>query len=135
MNDRAQAPVAVMWTFIALSTIFVSARLFTRLQLLNTIGLDDYIMALSLVLLQIFCLLWLRSEIITMCADHRLCLHKPCHCLCVCGNRRACLRPDERGAVASAAVQRGVLSASDPIVYDTEAGCGGSPGASHESGA
>lgn len=52
MNGRAQAPVAVMWTFIALSTAFVGARLFTRLQLLNTIGLDDYIMAFSLVILQ-----------------------------------------------------------------------------------
>ncbi|KAL1967283.1 hypothetical protein VTN77DRAFT_3329 [Rasamsonia byssochlamydoides] len=53
-DDRGSAILAIMWTFVALSTLFVAARLYTRFRILSTIGVDDYLIALSLVLGYVF---------------------------------------------------------------------------------
>jgi hypothetical protein len=44
------ATQGIIWAFVAVSTIFMVARLYTRLKIVNKIGLDDYLMAFSLVL-------------------------------------------------------------------------------------
>lgn len=43
------ATQGIIWTFVAVSTVFTAARLYTRLKIVNKIGLDDYLMAFSLV--------------------------------------------------------------------------------------
>ncbi|QKX64296.1 uncharacterized protein TRUGW13939_11470 [Talaromyces rugulosus] len=48
-HASAAACMAVIWTLTALSTLFIAARLYTRLRIVNTIGLDDYIMSASLI--------------------------------------------------------------------------------------
>ncbi|KAH8704232.1 hypothetical protein BGW36DRAFT_99434 [Talaromyces proteolyticus] len=48
------AIVAVIWTFVSISSILVAARLYTRLRIVNKIGLDDYIMAFSLICCHVF---------------------------------------------------------------------------------
>lgn len=48
-HASAAASMTVVWTLTALSTLFIAARLYTRLRIVNTIGLDDYIMSASLV--------------------------------------------------------------------------------------
>jgi hypothetical protein len=49
--DEVSRPVTegLIWTFVAISSLFVAARLYTRLRIVNKIGLDDYITAISLV--------------------------------------------------------------------------------------
>jgi hypothetical protein len=55
-QDRGLAVVAIMWTLVGISSLFIAARLFTRWKILNKIGLDDAIMTCSLVCdLSIFC--------------------------------------------------------------------------------
>lgn len=44
------ATQGIIWSFVAISTIFTFARLYTRLTIMNKIGLDDHLMAFSLVL-------------------------------------------------------------------------------------
>lgn len=43
------ATQGIIWTFVAISTIFTLARMYTRLKIVNKIGLDDYLMVFSLV--------------------------------------------------------------------------------------
>lgn len=43
------ATQGIIWTFVVVSTIFTVARLYTRLKMLNKLGLDDYLTAFSLV--------------------------------------------------------------------------------------
>jgi hypothetical protein len=43
------ATQGIIWAFVGVSTIFTVARLYTRLKIVNKIGLDDYLMAFSLV--------------------------------------------------------------------------------------
>lgn len=53
MTDEVSvgATQGIIWTFVVVSTIFTVARLYTRLKMLNKLGLDDYLTAFSLVLL------------------------------------------------------------------------------------
>lgn len=44
------ATQGIIWTFVVVSTVFTVARLYTRLKIMNKIGLDDYLMVFSLVL-------------------------------------------------------------------------------------
>lgn len=43
------ATQGIIWTFVVISTIFTVARFYTRLKIVNKIGLDDYLMIFSLV--------------------------------------------------------------------------------------
>jgi hypothetical protein len=48
-QHRGLAVVAIMWTLVGISSLFIAARLFTRWKIVNKIGLDDAIMTCSLV--------------------------------------------------------------------------------------
>jgi hypothetical protein len=49
-NDLGPAVVAVAWTFAALATAVVGARIYVRLRFLRTLKIDDYIILLTLLL-------------------------------------------------------------------------------------
>lgn len=46
---------AIIWAFVALSTVSMIARLYTRFKIVKVSGLDDYLMAISLVRLVLCC--------------------------------------------------------------------------------
>jgi predicted O-methyltransferase YrrM len=41
--------IAVVGTFTGISALFVAARLYVRIKLMRTIGLDDYLIVLAMV--------------------------------------------------------------------------------------
>uniref|UniRef100_A0A093VAF9 DNA-directed RNA polymerase subunit beta n=1 Tax=Talaromyces marneffei PM1 TaxID=1077442 RepID=A0A093VAF9_TALMA len=51
------ATQGIIWAFVAVSTIFTGARLYTRSKIVNKIGLDDYLMAFSLFCCFLFAIL------------------------------------------------------------------------------
>ncbi|EED14894.1 conserved hypothetical protein [Talaromyces stipitatus ATCC 10500] len=59
MADEASvgATLGLIWAFVAVSSLFMAARLYTRLKIVNTSGLDDYLMAFSLVCCYLFAIL------------------------------------------------------------------------------
>ncbi|OKL55304.1 hypothetical protein UA08_09457 [Talaromyces atroroseus] len=49
-QDKGPTILIVMWTTTSIATLFVAARLFTRIRILRNIGLDDYLIASSMVI-------------------------------------------------------------------------------------
>uniref|UniRef100_A0A093UM92 Rhodopsin domain-containing protein n=1 Tax=Talaromyces marneffei PM1 TaxID=1077442 RepID=A0A093UM92_TALMA len=49
-QDRGPTILIAMWTTTSIATLFVAARLFTRIRILRNIGLDDYLIASSMVI-------------------------------------------------------------------------------------
>ena len=48
-QDDGRTIVSTIWIFVAVSILFVSARLFTRARIVQSLGLDDWLISLSLV--------------------------------------------------------------------------------------
>lgn len=48
-QDDGSTVVSTIWIFVALSILFVTARLFTRARIVQSLGLDDWLISLSLV--------------------------------------------------------------------------------------
>jgi hypothetical protein len=48
-QDRGTAILVAMWTTTSIATIFVAARLYTRTKIVRSLGLDDYLISLSIV--------------------------------------------------------------------------------------
>lgn len=48
-QDKGPTILALQWTLTVLATIFVAARIFVRTTLVKRMGLDDYLIILSLV--------------------------------------------------------------------------------------
>lgn len=51
VDDRGPELLAIIWVFTALAIIIVTLKLFTRQQFLQGLGLDDFFIFLSLVLI------------------------------------------------------------------------------------
>ncbi|EED22505.1 conserved hypothetical protein [Talaromyces stipitatus ATCC 10500] len=49
-QNRGPTILIAMWTTTSIATLFVAARLFTRIRILRDIGLDDYLIAASMVI-------------------------------------------------------------------------------------
>ncbi|OKL59036.1 hypothetical protein UA08_05876 [Talaromyces atroroseus] len=56
LHEEVSRPVteALIWTFVAVSSLFMAARLYTRLRIVHKIGLDDYITGVSLICAYLF---------------------------------------------------------------------------------
>jgi len=120
-----------MWTFVGLSTVFVTARLYTRMRILRTIGLDDYIIAFSLVS-------FFFKGIAIMLGNNKLAgielrFRRPHYGLGGRWNRPACLHPDERATGEGSVAEHVLLYAGNFVVYGAEVGRGGSFDTSDES--
>ncbi|KUL81321.1 hypothetical protein ZTR_10126 [Talaromyces verruculosus] len=49
-QDRGTVILVAMWTTTSIATIFVAARLYTRAKIVRSLGLDDYLISLSILL-------------------------------------------------------------------------------------
>ena len=56
-DSRGPTILIAMWTTTSIATLFVIARLYTRIKILRSLGLDDYLMACSMVLSKILMIL------------------------------------------------------------------------------
>jgi hypothetical protein len=52
-HGRGPTILIAMWTTTSIAALFVVARLYTRIKILRSVGLDDYLMASSMVILRI----------------------------------------------------------------------------------
>jgi hypothetical protein len=48
-QNRGPTILIAMWTATSIAVMFVAARLYTRIRILRNIGLDDYLIASSMV--------------------------------------------------------------------------------------
>ena len=48
-SNRGPSILAVSWTECAVATLFVSARMYTRISLIHNVGIDDWTILLALV--------------------------------------------------------------------------------------
>lgn len=56
LNDNKGPKIlSVLWTLTALTTLMVAARIFIRLRMLNNFGVDDYLIAVSMVMGLAYC--------------------------------------------------------------------------------
>uniref|UniRef100_A0A093VHN4 Rhodopsin domain-containing protein n=1 Tax=Talaromyces marneffei PM1 TaxID=1077442 RepID=A0A093VHN4_TALMA len=49
-QDRGTVILVAMWTTTSIATIFVAARLYTRAKIVRSLGLDDYLISMSILL-------------------------------------------------------------------------------------
>lgn len=54
-DDKGPKILAVLWTLTGLTAVMVAARMFIRLRMLKSFGIDDYLIAISMVLSLAYC--------------------------------------------------------------------------------
>jgi NAD/NADP transhydrogenase beta subunit len=54
-DDKGPKILAVLWTLTGLTAVMVAARMFIRLRILKNFGIDDYLIAVSMIMSLAYC--------------------------------------------------------------------------------